>query len=197
MFKNRTTRFFGIVGLSLSLVTPANAQSINSLEAERTKQLQEMGVLLPNPQKIIATAEQEFAKDIQAQDASSLEKIAEEANHYANLVAKISNEYADYIRDNSRYEFVTDEVRKATLVDIMSLKDSVFKTIRNQAYINLGLIAQSNGKDMEAFLFFNDAFRLSSFSCYDGKDTCLRYQAEQHMKKLLGLEGDSYVHWKK
>ena len=197
MFKLWTARAVGIIALSLSLVTTIGAQSINDLEVERTKQLQEMGVLLPNPQEIIASAQQEFSKDIQAQDASALKKIAEQANHYANLVDKIYGEYTDYLRDNSRYDFVTEEVRKATLLGVLEDKDTEFKTIRNQAYINLGRLAQEDGKDMEAFLFFNDAFRLSTFSCYQGQDKCLRYQAEQYMKKLLGVEGDSYVYWKK
>lgn len=197
MFRRRTLRAVGTFALSLGLATTINAQSINDLEVERKKQLQEMGVLLPDPEKIVTSAEQEFSKDIQAQDAGSLKEIAEQANHYANLVGKIADEYTDYIRDNSRYDFVTEEVRKATLVGVLADKDTLFKTIRNQAYINLGRLAQDDGKDMEAFLFFNDAFRLSSFSCSEGKDKCLRYQAEQYMKKLLGLEGDSYVHWQK
>lgn len=197
MFKLWTARAIGIFALSLGLVTTISAQSINDLEVERTKQLQEMGVLLPNPQEIIASAQQEFSKDIQAQDTSALKRIAERANHYANLVDKIYGEYTDYLRDNSRYDFVTEEVRKATLLGVLEDKDTEFKTIRNQAYINLGRLAQDDGKDMEAFLFFNDAFRLSTFSCYEGQDKCLRYQAEQYMKKLLGVEGDSYVYWKK
>jgi len=197
MFKLWSARAIGLFALSLGLVTAINAQGINDLELERTKQLQEMGVLLPNPQEIIASAQQEFSKDIQAQDARALKTIAEQANHYANLVDKIYGEYTDYLRDNSRYEFVTKEVRKATLLGILEGRDTQFKTIRNQAYLNLGRLAQGDGRDMEAFLFFNDAFRLSIFECYEGEDKCLRYQAEQYMKKLLGLEGVSYVYWKK
>ena len=197
MLKLWTARAIGIFALSLCLVTTIKAQGINDLELERSKQLQEMGVLLPNPQEIIASAQQEFSKDIEAQDASTLKNIAEQANHYANLVDKIYGEYTDYLRDNSRYDFVTKEVRKATLFGVLEGKDVEFKTIRNQAYLNLGRLAQDDGREIEAFLFFNDAFRLSTFSCYEGKDKCIRYQAEQYMKKLLGLEGDSYVNWKK
>jgi len=62
MFKKWTARAVGIIALSLSLVTTIGAQSINDLEVERTKQLQEMGVLLPNPQEIIASAQQEFSQ---------------------------------------------------------------------------------------------------------------------------------------
>jgi hypothetical protein len=178
-------------------VMPTNAESINSLEEERTKQLQEMGVLLPKPEKIIASAEQEFKKPIENQSADILKEIAEEANRYANLVANISDEYTDYLRENSRYDFVTEEVRRASVVGNLGNQDTIFKTIRNQAYINLGRLALAEGQDMKAFLLFNDAFRLSAFSCYDGKDKCIRYEAEQYMKKLLGIEGDSYVYWKK
>ena len=178
-------------------VMPTNAESINSLEEERTKQLQEMGVWLPNPEKIIASAEQEFKKPIETQSADILKEIAEKANHYANLVAKISDEYTDYLRDNSRYDFVTEVVRRASVVRNLGNQDTIFKTIRNQAYINLGRLALAEGKDMKAFLLFNDAFRLSVFSCTDGKDKCIRYEAEQYMKELLGVEGESYVYWKK
>ena len=88
-------------------------------------------------------------------------------------------------------------MEKASIVNILADKDSIFKTIRNQAYINLGRLALADGKDMKAFLLFNDAFRLSTFSCYEGKDNCLRYTAERYMKELLGIEGVSYEHWEK
>tara|TARA_B110000003_G_scaffold24152_1_gene23131 strand:+ start:121 stop:708 length:588 start_codon:yes stop_codon:yes gene_type:complete len=178
-------------------VMPTNAESINSLEEERTKQLQELGVLLPNPEKIIASAEQEFKKPIENQSADILKEIAEEANHYANLVAKTSDEYTDYLRENSRYDFVTEEVRRASVIRNLGNQDIIFKNIRNRAYLNLGRLALAEGQDMKAFLLFNDAFRLSAFSCSYGKDKCIRYEAEQYMKKLLGIEGESYVNWQK
>ena len=191
------SRVCGAIALVGFFATMSNAEGINSLEEERTKQLKEMGVLLPNPDEIVAAANAEFSKDIDDQDADSLEEIAAQANHYANLVAKIGDEYSNYIMDNSRYDFVTEEVRKATLVDALTNKDSVFKNIRNKAYLNLGRLTLADGKEMEAYLFFNDAFRLSSFTCSDGKENCVRYEAEQYMKSLLDLEGESYVHWQK
>lgn len=181
----------------LSLSIPAYSQEPLTLEDEREKQLREMGVKLPNPESIRVTAESEFAKPISEQSADKLEEIAKTANTYANLVSKISEEYNDYIRENSRYDFVTEVVRAAPIVDSLLNADVTFKMIRDRAYVNLGRLALAEGKDMKAFLLFNDAYRLSSFSCSNGKEACIRYEAEQEMKKLLGIEGDSYVHWKK
>lgn len=173
------------------------AQSLDLLNDERTKQLQELGVLLPNPQEIRATAAEEFAKPKLEQDAGVLEKLANAANSYSNLVHKITDEYNDYLRENSRYDFVTEDVRKASVVTSLLELDSEFKGIRNRAYVNLGIIAKEEGREMEAFLFFNDAFRLSVFDCAHGAENCTRYEAEQHMKSMLGVEGDSYIYWQK
>lgn len=144
-----------------------------------------------------AAAEAEFTKSVAEQDADLLEEIASDANAYSNLVSRITDEYNDYLRENSRYDFVTEEVRKAPIVESLLALDSEFKGIRNQAYLNLGIIAMDDGREMEAFLFFNDAYRLSVFSCSEGVDNCVRYQAEQYMKSLLGVEGDSYIYWQR
>lgn len=188
---------YSVIALGLCFAHPLSAQDAISLEDERTKQLQELGVLLPNPDIIREIANAEFSKPLQEQDPDTLEKIAKEANTYSNLVTKITKEYNDYLRDNSRYDFVTEEVRRAPIVERLFSLDSEFKTFRNQAYLNLGLLSQADGKEMEAFLYFNDAFRLSTFDCPDGAEECVRYQAEQHMKTLLHIEGGSYVYWKK
>ena len=192
-----TCRTFLAMVAVFAMVTTATSQELISLDDERTRQLQELGVLLPNPVAIRETAVIEFAKPLSDQDAEILEVLAKDANTYSNLVDKITNEYNDYLRDNSRYDFVIEEVRKASIVDNLLILDSEFKGIRNRAYLNLGLIAFENGQEMKAFLLFNDAFRLSAFDCADGVDDCVRYQAEQQMKQLLGVEGDSYVYWKR
>ena len=192
-----TCRTFLAMVAVFAMVTTATSQELISLDDERTRQLQELGVLLPNPVAIRETAVIEFAKPLSDQDAEILEVLAKDANTYSNLVDKITNEYNDYLRDNSRYDFVIEEVRKASIVDNLLILDSEFKGIRNRAYLNLGLIAFENGQEMKAFLLFNDAFRLSAFDCADGVDGCVRYQAEQQIKQLLGVEGDSYVYWKR
>ena len=177
--------------------TFSNAQEIISLDDERTKQLEELGVLLPNPTAIRAAAAEEFAKPISGQDAERLEDLAGDANKYSNLVSKITDEYNDYLRENSRYDFVTEEVKRAPVVKSLLALDSEFKGIRNRAYLNMGILAMESGRQMEAFLLFNDAFRLSVFGCSDGVENCVRYEAEQHMKTLLGVEGESYIYWQK
>lgn len=186
-----------VVVAATAMITTATAEEIISLDDERTKQLQELGILLPDPVVIRETAAIEFSKPLLDQDAETLEDLAADANTYSNLVAKITDEYNGYLRDNSRYEFVTEKVKGAPVVSQLLDLDSEFKNIRNRAYLNLGRIALEDGQEMKAFLLFNDAFRLSVFSCADGVDDCLRYQAEQHMKSLLGVEGESYVHWRK
>lgn len=193
----QTLLFFASMVIVLLLPIHSYAQESVSLEAERTKQLQELGILLPDPVAIRTAAEAEFAKSIAEQDADILEEIASDANAYSNLVSKITDEYNDYLRENSRYDFVTEEVRKAPIVESLLALDSEFKGIRNQAYLNLGVIAMDDGREMEAFLLFNDAYRLSVFSCTDGVDNCVRYQAEQYMKSLLGVEGESYIDWQR
>jgi hypothetical protein len=190
--------FVGILGVSLCF-NPAilHAQEINALDDERTKQLEELGVLLPNPDAIREAAREEFAKPLDQQSTENLENIARDANKYANLISKISDEYNDYIRENSRYDFVIKEVQRAPVVEKYLELDSEFKGIRNMAYLNLGKIALREEKEMKAFLLFNDAYRLSVFSCAEGKEDCVRYEAEQQMKKLLNIEGESYIHWQK
>ena len=196
-FISKTRHSLLAVVAAFAMVTTATAQEVISLDDERTRQLQELGVLLPNPVTIREAAAIEFAKPVLDQDAGTLEDLARDANLYSNLVTKITDEYNDYLRDNSRYDFVTEEVRKAPIVTSLLDLDAEFKGIRNQAYLNLGQIALENGQEMEALLLFNDAYRLSVFACEDGVDDCVRYQAEQYMKSLLGVEGDSYVYWQR
>jgi hypothetical protein len=193
----QTLLLLASMAVVLLLPIQSYAQESLSLEDERTKQLQELGILLPDPVSIRAAAEAEFTKSVAEQDADLLEEIASDANAYSNLVSRITDEYNDYLRENSRYDFVTEEVRKAPIVESLLALDSEFKGIRNQAYLNLGIIAMDDGREMEAFLFFNDAYRLSVFSCSEGVDNCVRYQAEQYMKSLLGVEGDSYIYWQR
>ena len=174
-----------------------NAQSQNSIEDERAKQLKEMGVNIPNPENITKQAAEIFSKPVFEQDFKALENLAKDANTFSNLVSRLSDEYDDYLRQNSRYEFVTKEVKAAPARKEYAALDNKFKRMRNQAYLNLGKLSLADGKQMQAFLFFKDAYRLSPFTCHQGKDNCMRYQAEQELKKMLGVSSDSYVHWEK
>ncbi len=87
------------------------------------------------------------------QDFKTLESLAKDANTFSNLVSRLSNEYNDYLRQNSRYEFVTKEVKSAPAIKEYVALDSKFKGIRNQAYLNLGKLSLADGKQMQAFLF--------------------------------------------
>ena len=195
--KLRKSFLFLFYLIGCSIIFAGNVQSQSSIEDERAKQLKEMGVSIPNPENITKLAAETFSKPVLEQDFETLKSLAKDANTFANLVSKVSDEYDDYLRENSRYEFLTKEVKAAPVVKEYLEIDSKFKLIRNQAYMNLGRLALADGNQMQAFLFFKDAYRLSTFSCYEGKDNCMRYQAEQELKKMLGVSSDSYIHWKK
>lgn len=194
----RLAYLFAIASIVASFWSVSGAaQDFSGIDGEREKQLQEMGVLLPDPESIRKIADEEFKKPIETQDVDVLKKLAKDANTFANLVGKLTNEYDDYYRANSRYDFVTSEITKSPALRAYQAADNRFKSIRNKAYFNLGLIYKNRGENMQAFLHFDDAFRLSVFDCDEGAADCLRYAAEKEMQALLGLEGEPYVYWKK
>ena len=169
-----------------------------SLEQERKKALERFNVTkVPDLDAVREIAAQLFAQPIKQQDSGQLKKLAEEANRSANLIDYIYDEYMDYYRENYKYDFVQAKVAEPA-------KDyervfNEFLSIRNQAYFNLGLLAKDDGKTMEAFLYFKDAYRLSLFECGTKQPAknCIRWKAEQELQKLLGLtEINAYVTWK-
>ena len=152
----KTSNFAFAILIVLCFQNEALAQNAE-MDEERAKQLESMGMTIPNIEQIRELANQEFDKPIEDQSVETLKELAKQSNVLANLVAKITNEYDDYIRSNSRYEFVTDKVKSAPAVSDYLSFDSEFKTIRNRAYFNLGLKTLNEGKKLEAFLYFNDA----------------------------------------
>ena len=168
-----------------------------SLERERQATLEEFDITeVPNLDSVRAIATHLFALPVEQQDAEELKALATEANRTANLVDYIYDEYDGYYRDSYKYEFVQREVIKAATEYGTIFNE--FLNIRNQAYFNLGLLSRNAGRTMEAFLYFKDAFRLSSFDC--GPKTpatsCMRWKAEQELQKLLGLSHiKAYVTW--
>jgi hypothetical protein len=171
------------------------AQSLN-LDSVRVESLERLGVAIPDPSVIIADSELEFAKPLEKMRADILRSIADRANVYSNLVSMLSDEYNSYYRENYQYDFVQKAVSFAPATEEYGRLDSQFKGIRNRSYILLGRIAQMKGARMEALLYFNDAYRLSVFECVEGTKNCVRYEAEQYMKELLGISANSYVYWK-
>lgn len=152
---------------------------------------------IPGPDQIRATARALFALPISEQGEKNLRGLAREANLYANMISRITDEYDQAFRREARYEFVQEEIQKKA-GPILDVK-SEFLGIRNQAYLNLGFLLKEEGRDLEAFFTFSDAHRLSPFDCFPAEDArtdCVRLIAEEEMKRLLQLsEFESYIYW--
>ena len=167
-----------------------------SLSEARQAALEKYGITeIPDLAAVRSFAAQIFSQELERQNEDELERLSEAANRVANLIGYIYDEYDYYYRANYRFDFVREKV--APHADSYNTIRSEFLRIRNQAYFNLGILAKQNGRTMEAFFYFRDAFRLSIFGCSKGKTGCMRWQAEQEMQKLLGLSHiKAYVYWK-
>lgn len=125
-----------------------------------------------------------------------LEKLANDANIYTNLVNKLASQYEAGFRDKTRYEFIQEDLSPA-LSKYQEVRNE-FIDIRNRAYFNLGVISEKNGDLFSAFFYYNDAYRLSTFDCPSDDssataESCMRLAAENKMKNILNLKIDSYV----
>lgn len=172
---------------------PAIAQTIDE---ERQENLSKLGLdQMPDRAEIASRAVALFALPIEEQSEPALRELATAANVTANLIDFIYEEYDEFRRDNGRYDFVTEKVDP--VMDQYGTEEDKFKLIRNRAYFNLGVKAKAAGQDVSAFLYFRDAFRLSAFDCGNGPiGTCMRWQAEKEMQKLLGLSHiKAFVTW--
>ena len=151
---------------------------------------------LVHPANVEKLAEGIFAKPLEEQMITDLEKLAGGANRAANFIGFIQEEYSKYYRENYRYDFVQKEV--APFHDKYVEISNKLKAFRNRAYFNLGQKNRDAGNEIRAFFYFRDAFRLSAFTQESGDHKGLRYKAEIEMKKLLGL-GDigTYTYWQK
>lgn len=130
----------------------------------------------------------EILNDMEASEKNLLEA-ANKANSAANYVSYLQEEYADAYREYSRYDWITEKIIPAH--DAYVGKANSLKNVRNEIYIRLGDISASKGKQVEAFMFYRDAYRLSTFR---GAGVAgVRYRAEQKMKEIIGLsEIESY-----
>lgn len=152
---------------------------------------------IPGPDQIRATASALFALPVSEQGEKGLRDLARAANLYGNMISRITDEYDQAFRREARYEFIQEEIQKKA-GPILDVKNE-FLEIRNQAYLNLGLLLKEEGRNLEAFFTFSDAHRLSPFDCFsaeDAKTDCVRLIAEEEMKRLLQIgEFESYIYW--
>ncbi len=183
-----------IIGILLSLA-PAVAQSedIDDGRRELISRWDPEG--LPQPSVVERQAQELLSRPLDQQSEAELTELAKQANAAANFVGFIFEEYQDYYRANSRYDFVKKKIVPShnTYLEL----GNRLKGYRNQAYFSLAAKAKEKGDQLRAFFLFRDAFRLSSFTEPEGDHKGTRYWAEIEMKKLLGIEGiDSYIYWK-
>ena len=182
--------------ISLIAFSPASAQSNLDIDEQRAATLKRMESAIPNPAQLREIAKKTFSKPLSDQDVDVLKSLAKQSNGYANMVNFIKDEYDDYLRENYRYDFVTEKV-SPSLGNYAKIVNE-FLGIRNQAYFNLGMKNKKAGNDIEALVWFRDAYRLSDFDCgnHQPREKCMRWKAEQELQKLLGLSSiKAYVTW--
>lgn len=194
---------FGLLAVVLLLTAiflvaspPASAQSTFDIDEQRAETLKKMESIIPDPVRLREIAEETFSKPLSSQDINTLKSLAKQSNSYANMVSFIKDEYEDSYRRNHGYDFVTEKLspplqRYRQIV-------SEFLGIRNQAYFNIGMKEKVAGNNVEALIWFRDAFRLSNFECEDrnAPAKCMRWKAEQELQRLLGLSSvRAYVTW--
>ncbi len=198
----KTAYFLLLLALSLMIVVTntASAQELKSpdkddlsIDEQREKDIAK-SKFIPDPDKLEARWTKLFALPLTEQNDDSLRRLAKDCNAYSNLLSPIRDEYEKYRRENNNYSFI---IKK--LIPPMDRYNSIsnkFKDCRNQAYFNLGEKASISGDKIGAFFYYNDAFRLSLFSCDDGKDQCLRLKAEKKMAEILNIKNVTpYIHW--
>ncbi|MEM7791170.1 MAG: hypothetical protein AAF546_07205 [Verrucomicrobiota bacterium] len=180
--------------LAFTLTTCFAADS--DVEKLRDEQIKKWGTAtIPKPKVIAETAKSYLEKPLEEQKLTELKTIAEDANRAANYVDFIFEEYAEYYRDNYRYDFVQEKV--APYHDNYVRLVNQLKDYRNKAYFNIGKKLAEEGNEVEAFFYFRDAFRLSTFTEDSGDHKGIRYMAEQEMKKMMEIESiESFLYWK-
>ena len=182
--------------ISLAALPPASAQSTFDIDEQRAATLKKMESVIPDPVRLREIAKETFSKPLSSQDVDVLKSLARQSNSYANMVGFIKEGYEDSFRRNHSYDFVIEKL-SPPLQSYRQVANE-FLGIRNQAYFNLGMKDKAAGNNVEALIWFRDAFRLSSFECEDRQapEKCMRWRAEQELQKLLGLSSiKAYVTW--
>jgi len=180
----------------LFLPMGAIASDLEDVEKLRAEQIKKWGdTNIPKPKEIALQAKKVLDKPIENQSIAELKAIAELSNRAANYVGFILDGYATYYRDNYKYDFVQEKV--APFHDAYVKLSNELMGYRNQSYFNIGKKLVSSNNEVEAFFYFRDAYRLSSFDDDKGDHKGMRFLAEQEMKKLMGLSDiGSFIYWK-
>ena len=186
--KQRLSLFLSLFLISLPFfISAQESQDFDEQREEEVKKWSKSGFGDVNEilKSVLETLENENAS------ISALKVGATQANAAANFVMHLQEEYADYYRENYQYEFIQKKVAPAH--DAYIQKANLLKDARNNCYMRIGHMLKGQGKNIEAFFYFRDAYRLSTF---DTRGEGTRYKAEQEMKEMLGLqEINSYVTW--
>lgn len=187
-----------VITLTVLLVLPAAviASDMEDVEKLRSEQIKKWGdTSIPKPKEIAIKAKAVLDKPIENQSISELKNIAEQSNKAANYVGFILDDYATYHRDNFRFDFVQEKV--VPFYDAYVKLSNELKDYRNQSYFNIGKKLVASNNEIEAFFYFRDAYRLSSFTDDKGDHKGMRFLAEQEMKKLMGLTDiESFLYWR-
>ena len=182
--------------ISLVALSPASAQSTLDIDEQRAATLKKLESVIPDPVQLREIAKTTFFKPISDQNVDVLKSLAKQSNSYANMVNFIKDEYDDYLRESYSYDFVTKKVSPSLRQYAQIFNE--FLDIRNQAYFNLGMKEEEAGNNIEALVWFRDAYRLSEFDCGNRqvREKCMKWKAEQELQNLLGLSSiKAYVTW--
>jgi hypothetical protein len=170
----------------------APPEDIESARVELQKKWAVDGLI--KPKEVLRRGSELFARELDEQSEEDLQALVKQANAAANYVGVILDEYASYYSDNYRSELI--QKRVAQYHDAYVSLSNRLKTLRDQAYFNLGKKAAARGEEISAFFLFRDAFRFSSFTEPQGDHKGIRYLAEIEMKKLLDIEGiGTFLYW--
>ena len=168
-------------------------KDLEKLRQEQSKIFGAQGLI--KPYEVRKNAKSYLSKPLSQQNIVELKKLSKQANIAANLFGMILEEYKDYYRDNYSYDFVQEKI--APYHDRFVELSNELLYYRNQCYFNLGEKLKAKGNVVEAFFYYRDAYRLSSFTDSKGDHKGMRYKAEQKLKELLGISDiPSFVFWK-
>lgn len=163
----------------------ADDQNIESFREKQIERWNDTGIV--TPKSVTEYATKIFSLPVGQQRIKDLKLLAEKANAASNYVGLILDEYANYYRENYRYESIQEKV--APFHDAYAKISNDMKDYRNRAYFNLGKKHLAKNELITSLFYFRDAYRLSAFNDRAGRSG-MRYMAEQEMKKLLGIENE-------